>query len=264
MLALNKEIMMFKYIPKYLAFFASVASALLLSACAMQRQEAVEPVAVSDSSTSRSTALGTQWGEEMTSSVQSVNLKRVSNTPIDVVEIRYAANQVRGSSIQTVNIANGRIQMSILNEHNAKWPLTQDGKYLYLKGKEGERYQLHYRNLSNNTYEIVATVDGLDVLNGQPGSVRNPGYVLRPNSTLTIQGFRLSKDEVAAFRFSSTNDAYASNTPAGDAHNIGVIGTAVFVLDAPAAVNQHPHQESNAFPADDLNNGYAPPPNYQY
>lgn len=258
---------MFKHTHKYLTLFASLVSALFLAACttsAPVSQEVAVAADMAGAPASRSTALGTQWGEEMSSSVHTVDLKRVSNTPADVVEIRYAANQVKGSSIQSANIANGRIQVSILNERGAKWPLTQDGQYLYLKGKQGERYQLHYRNLSNNTYEIVATVDGLDVLNGQPGSVRNAGYVLRPNGTLTIQGFRLSKDEIAAFRFSSPDDAYASNTPAGDARNIGVIGTAVFVLDAPAAVNQRFPQGSNAFPADDSGKGYATPPNYRY
>jgi hypothetical protein len=43
-----------------------------------------------------------------------------------------------------------------------------------------------------------------------------------------IDGFRKNDREVAAFRFSDKGRAYANNTPAGDARNVGVIGTALF------------------------------------
>ncbi|MCM4919295.1 hypothetical protein MMN73_28210, partial [Escherichia coli] len=43
----------------------------------------------------------------------------------------------------------------------------------------GMNYQLYVRNYSRNTnYEIVATVDGLDVLNGKQGSLNNNGYIV--------------------------------------------------------------------------------------
>jgi hypothetical protein len=78
---------------------------------------------------------------------------------------------------------------------------------------------------------VIATVDGLDVLTGKPGSLRNGGYVLRPLESLTIEGFRKSQSEVAAFRFAAPGRAYAANTEAGDVRNIGVIGAALFELE---------------------------------
>ena len=72
----------------------------------------------------------------------------------------------------------------------------------------------------------MATVDGLDVLDGRPGSFAKRGYLVDANSSLEIDGFRRSTSAVAAFRFGSVKDSYAART-SGD-RNVGVIGIAVF------------------------------------
>jgi hypothetical protein len=72
----------------------------------------------------------------------------------------------------------------------------------------------------------VATVDGLDVIDGQPGSFEKRGYLVAPWSTVEIDGFRRSEDEVAAFRFGRVRDSYAAKR--GSDRNVGVIGVAVF------------------------------------
>jgi hypothetical protein len=207
--------------------------------------------------------LGTQWGEGVASEVTTVDLRRVSRQPVDVVEVRYSGTHYRGNPIQEALLANGRIGLSVLGDNRLKWELTQNGQNLYLQGRNGERYQLFYRNYSGNTYEIVATVDGLDVLKGSSGSFSNRGYVLYPNSTLLIEGFRKSQSEVAAFRFSAVADAYAANSEAGSPDNTGVIGTAVFELNNPRAQSFPGSNGSpQAFPADQSGGGYAPPPRY--
>ena len=210
--------------------------------------------------------LGTQWGEGLSSDVTTVDLQRISSQPVDVIEIHYSAARHMGNAIQEAMIANGRIGMSVLNENGNKWKLVKDGQRLYLRGREGERYQLFYRNYSQNTYEIVATVDGLDVLDGSAGSLSNRGYILYPNSTLKIEGFRKSQNEVAAFRFSAPRDSYAANTDAGSVRNAGVIGTAVFKLNNPRPVTSPrsgSQQTPQSFPGDNPGDSYAPPPNYR-
>jgi len=72
----------------------------------------------------------------------------------------------------------------------------------------------------------VATVDGLDVISGKVGAFGNRGYVLMPEASLEIDGFRQSSDEVAAFRFAKVRDSYAAQR--GEARNVGVIGIAFF------------------------------------
>ncbi len=211
--------------------------------------------------------LGTQWGEGISSNITTVDLRRVSSQPVDVVEIRYSAARYMGNAIREASIANGRIGMSVLDDNGRKWELAKDGPHLYLRGREGERYQLFYQNYSQNTYEIVATVDGLDVLDGSAGSLSNRGYVLYPNSTLKIEGFRKSQSEVAAFRFSAPRDSYAANTDAGSVRNVGIIGTAVFELYNPRPVASPPRsgsqQAPQSFPGDNPGGPYAPPPNYR-
>ena len=133
-------------------------------------------------------------------------------------------------------------------------PLYRDAGNYYLQGQSGEAYRLVYRNNSANTYEIVASVDGLNVLNGSTASRYDSGYVLNPNDDLVIEGFRKSQDAVASFIFSKPDDAYAANTESGSITNTGVIGTVIYELYDPS--KPRPLQPQ-AFPAD---NGYAKPP----
>ena len=138
--------------------------------------------------------------------------------------------------------------------------MYRDGSQYYLKGEAGQAYRLVYRNNSSKTYEIVASVDGLDVINGSRASRTNGGYVLHPNQRLVIEGFRKNNNAVAAFIFSKPNDSYAANTPNGDVNNTGIIGTAVYELYDPNARKRpvsRDNDDLDAFPAD---NGYAPAP----
>jgi hypothetical protein len=69
-------------------------------------------------------------------------------------------------------------------------------------------------------------VDGLDVIDGRPGSFDKRGYLVNPWASVEIDGFRRSMEQVAAFRFGSVARSYAASK--GDARNVGVIGVAVF------------------------------------
>lgn len=101
----------------------------------------------------------------------------------------------------------------------------------YLLGRLGRRYTLRVHNDSGRRVEVVATVDGRDVLDGRPGNFAKRGYLLPAWGSLTIEGWRLSQQEIAAFRFSSVPASYAART--GDARQVGVIGVAFFPERAP-------------------------------
>lgn len=96
----------------------------------------------------------------------------------------------------------------------------------YVIGKTSERYILTVRNKTSRRMEVVASVDGLDVLDRRPASVSKRGYIVNGGTTLRIQGFRLDSSKVAAFRFGSVSRSLAAQTY-GD-RNVGVIGVAVF------------------------------------
>ena len=220
--------------------------------------------------------LGTRWGEGLRSEVTTVEATRINpNRPDGTGVVYYDRTDGRNTSNQvallTMPLANGRLEFSILDADGNKMPLSQQrGGQLHLSGKDGERYQLSFTNLGVMPYEIVATVDGLDVVSGKPGKLSNDGYVLNPGDTLNIEGFRKNQQEVAAFRFSSVKEAYASNTPAGDPKNTGVIGAAVFALTMNDAPKTKPDRarppRPNAFPGDPAASdasSYAPSPTYK-
>jgi hypothetical protein len=96
----------------------------------------------------------------------------------------------------------------------------------FVEGRAGDRYALRVRNNTGRRVEVVATVDGLDVVDGKTGGFSKRGYVIAPWQTYDIEGFRLDMGRVAAFRFGSVADSYAARK--GDARNVGVIGVAFF------------------------------------
>jgi hypothetical protein len=93
-------------------------------------------------------------------------------------------------------------------------------------GEPGERYSLLIENQGSERFEVVATVDGLDVLDGEDGDLEKRGYLLAPHSSVLIDGFRRSASEVAAFRLGDVGGSYAASK--GKARNVGVIGCALF------------------------------------
>jgi hypothetical protein len=93
-------------------------------------------------------------------------------------------------------------------------------------GEEGRRYSIVVRNRSDLRLEIVLSLDGLDVIDGRPASLRKRGYILNPPQKL-VEGFRQSMEAVAAFRFGPVRESYAAEKY----HNTrtsGVIGIALF------------------------------------
>src|SRR5262249_7248300 len=102
---------------------------------------------------------------------------------------------------------------------------TAGGRTLII-GNDGEHYRIVIHNATAARFEIVASVDGLDVIDGRPADPDRRGYVVAPHGVLTIEGFRTSDDAVAAFRFGRVADSYAAQTT-GD-RSVGVIGMAIF------------------------------------
>jgi hypothetical protein len=97
----------------------------------------------------------------------------------------------------------------------------------FVIGEQGRRYSIVLRNETDYRLEAVLSVDGLDVMDGRPASMRKRGYILRPRERLVVDGWRRSMQSVAAFRFGSVRDSYAEQKY-GDSRNVGVIGVALF------------------------------------
>ncbi|HEX4406489.1 MAG TPA: hypothetical protein VH560_16735 [Polyangia bacterium] len=106
-------------------------------------------------------------------------------------------------------------------------PTFFQGAETYVLGELGARYTLRVLNHTGRRIEAVASVDGRDVVDGHAADVRTKrGYLVPAYGEVDIDGWRLSRAQVAAFRFSSVADSYAART--GSPREVGVIGAAIF------------------------------------
>lgn len=207
--------------------------------------------------------VGTAWGGDVHSTVTGVSVERAAKEPSDVVMINYSARNPSGYD-RVYSILTRDLEYAVRDAHFNSIPITRRyissiGQWQYtIPARVGTEYQLYIRNHSRDiNYEIVATVDGLDVLNGKPGSLNNNGYIVNAGESLAIKGFRKDKNTEAAFQFADIDESYAANSAQGDVRNVGVIGFAAFELQS-TGTKALPPCSAQAFPAD--NNGYAPPP----
>ncbi len=121
---------------------------------------------------------------------------------------------------------NGEFRFQVESQGRALSTYSHRGR-TYVEGRMGGDYQIRVFNHTSRRVETVVTVDGRDAISGKVGDYRNQrGYVIEPYDSVLIEGFRTSRQRVAAFRFTDVGDSYAARM--GDATNVGVIGVAVF------------------------------------
>jgi hypothetical protein len=180
--------------------------------------------------------LGTEWGETRESRVSSAPFERQDfNTPLTTTSFFYndesGVRAMLGSGYwdrrsDGISAARGAITIRVVDDRGAPLPTFSAGGRSYVMGNDGARYAIRIENQTGARFEAVATVDGLDVIDGQPGSFEKRGYLVAPWSSVEIDGFRRSEEQVAAFRFGRVQDSYAAKR--GSDRNVGVIGVAVF------------------------------------
>jgi hypothetical protein len=146
----------------------------------------------------------------------------------------------------------GAYSVEAVDEGGRTLPTFDHRGRTYVLGSLGERYLLRFRNGTGRRVEVVASVDGRDVLDGRPAALEKRGYIVEPWGELTVDGFRVSQESVAAFRFSSVARSYAARK--GDARDVGVVGLAVFPERRPRPVAQAPRVPA----PDESYGGYSP------
>ncbi len=210
--------------------------------------------------------LGTAMGEITSSPTRIMVSERMTPaSPNAVASIRYNNREnMSGMAIGERDLSrtpvvvriteNGRactVELALRSGSDRIYPMgpryTPNNQF-FAAGEAGQTYTIGIAN--NNctyTYEAVTTVDGLDVITGQAGSIRNGGYLVEPGKNIQIAGFRVSTSSIATFRFDSVANSYAAR-PGSDARNIGVIGIALFAQRPSAETIQR--NNANPFPAD--------------
>lgn len=180
--------------------------------------------------------LGTTWGESRVSRISTSPFFRddpTSPTAVtsffynDLAGVRAMGGRGFVSAEQgVVSVAGGALLVRLIDENGRPLPGMESGGKNFIVGQNGQRYVIQIKNNTGSRIEAVATVDGLDVIDGRDGSFSKRGYIVSPFSTVEIDGFRQSTETVASFRFGSVGGSYAARK--GKARNVGVIGIAFF------------------------------------
>jgi len=209
--------------------------------------------------------LGTQWGEHVHAPITFQPFARASSQPWTQVVLHYndadgirAHSEYLGSEPRPfeVDAGGGALSVALVDESGRTLPGFQTNGRTLVLGEDGERYRIIVHNATQARFEIVASVDGLDVIDGKPADPNRRGYLVDPHDDLVIDGFRTSNNEVAAFRFGKVADSYAART-SGD-RNVGVVGLAIF---SERGATWSPHELHRRDSADPFpNRGYAEPP----
>jgi hypothetical protein len=179
--------------------------------------------------------LGTSWGEAVTSPISFTSFVRSSPAPWAEVVFHY--NDAAGVAAHAdylgsrpaplaLHAGDGALSIALVDDSGRPLPGFTAGGRTLIMGEDGGRYRIVVRNATAARFEIVASVDGLDVIDGEPADPGRRGYIVDPHGVLTIDGFRTSNDAVAAFRFGRVAESYAAQT-SGD-RNVGVVGMAIF------------------------------------
>jgi hypothetical protein len=214
--------------------------------------------------------LGTSWGEARESRVYLVSFQRDDpDRPFAVSMLRYddfdgvraltrGPSPVRGGGTGTdAPLTGDPLGVRLIDDHGFTLPTFWRGGQAFVQGRRGQRYAIEICNGTPDRIEAVATVDGLDVMDGERGSFAKRGYVLGPGETYRVDGFRRSQAAVAAFRFGSVAESYAARN--GNDTNVGVVGVAFFAERGavPARLEDEAARRSAADPFPDR---FAQPP----
>ena len=230
---------------------------------------AYEPNPTPDRRPQERPGLGTVFGENMTSHVRMKTFVRATSRPFATIAMHYndeegvrAHTSYRGRSHLAAYRAHtpaGGITVALTDRYGNLLPGGDANGRALIVGRAGERYNIVIQNQTGGRYEVVTSVDGLDVIDGRPANLSKRGYVLEPYSTLTIDGFRTSSASVAAFRFGRVSQSYAART-SGD-RNVGVVGVGFFAERGSVWTTDELRRRDTAdpFPGEP---GYARPPRY--
>lgn len=82
---------------------------------------------------------------------------------------------------------------------------------IFVEAKEGSTFEIKVQNNSYSDIECIVGIDGIDVITGQPFNDKSTGYIISKFHPLKLDGYRLSDDKVAAFKFCKTGESYADS-----------------------------------------------------
>ena len=150
--------------------------------------------------------LGTSWGEHVEAPISFAPFVRASSSPWATVALHY--NDAQGISAHAAYVGarpaplevmagDGSLAVSLVDDYGRLLPGYHANGRALVVGEDGARYRIVVRNGTTARFEIVTSVDGLDVIDGKPADPNRRGYIVDPHGELVIDGFRTSNSGVA-------------------------------------------------------------------
>lgn len=245
-------------------FVGVLAAAALLSHCSspVSREAAPAPASdympspvVPDSSAGRASiaksrpGLGTQLGHEIHDHTSSEAFYRKSSGVPDAVAT-FHYNDKEGAELMakleggSARRSGGSFELIAdklrVTVKNSSWgggnalDYYRTGQGIYVIGEPGGNYSLNLENRTSHRMEVVVSVDGLSLHDGQPASVKKRGYVIPAKSSISVRGMRVN-GKMFSLKFGAVGQSRAS-TAFGEkgARNVGVVGIACYEEDEQA------------------------------
>lgn len=98
----------------------------------------------------------------------------------------------------------------------------------FIEGRHGSTFELKITNNTWDRVEVVTSVDGLSVSNGEECGSNSEGYLVPAKESIVIPGWRLPNNKAAEFVFEDKRKSYSNQVGKGT-QNVGVIGLMIFV-----------------------------------
>jgi hypothetical protein len=130
------------------------------------------------------------------------------------------------ASFLELGVANVYVKTEVPGGFMVDSPIWLRNGENFIEGVPGKRYEIVVSSRSYNRIEVVMSVDGIDIQDGETASISKKGLVIPTYSTYTFNGRRISLEETATFRFGTPEQSYAAKT--GRPNNIGLIGLAIY------------------------------------
>jgi hypothetical protein len=188
--------------------------------------------------------LGTQLGHELRDSSISTHFYRKPGGQPEAVATFYYNDQ-EGARLMAESLGRatkhsgdftlipGKLAVTVTTGcygHSSYSHYCSNGK-IFVIGNADSEYGLKLENLSDHRLEVVTSIDGLNVLDGQPASTRKSGYVIPAKSAINIRGMKIA-GKLRALKFGTVVASRAATSFGNSgARNIGVIGMALYEED---------------------------------
>lgn len=112
--------------------------------------------------------------------------------------------------------------------HTVKIPEYGHKGLTFVEGRRGQPFVLNLRNNSAQRVLAVVSIDGLNVVDGEACTPQSRGYIIPGYSSVDIQGWRTSLDEIHNFKFEAKDQTSYAKISGSDTQNCGIIAAKFF------------------------------------